>query len=133
MQEQLAKTFPEHKFIGEESYAAGERPELTDEPTWIIDPIDGACDLRRATRIISIGGLVTSQVQLISCMYVHISGTVNLQLRYYNLCTNCKHTRASTSYASLSDSASTRSQRSALSTTPSWTSSTTLLLDRARS
>lgn len=29
------------RFIGEESVAAGERLELTDLPTWIIDPIDG--------------------------------------------------------------------------------------------
>lgn len=28
-------------FIGEESVAAGERSVLTDNPTWIIDPIDG--------------------------------------------------------------------------------------------
>lgn len=28
-------------FIGEESVAAGEKSVLTDNPTWIIDPIDG--------------------------------------------------------------------------------------------
>lgn len=28
-------------FIGEESVAAGEGSVLTDNPTWIIDPIDG--------------------------------------------------------------------------------------------
>ena len=28
-------------FIGEESVAAGEKCNLTDNPTWIIDPIDG--------------------------------------------------------------------------------------------
>uniref|UniRef100_A0A667YS60 Inositol-phosphate phosphatase n=1 Tax=Myripristis murdjan TaxID=586833 RepID=A0A667YS60_9TELE len=33
--------YPQHKFIGEESVAAGERLELSDSPTWIIDPIDG--------------------------------------------------------------------------------------------
>ena len=30
-----------YRFIGEESYAGGERPDLTDAPTWIVDPIDG--------------------------------------------------------------------------------------------
>lgn len=29
------------RFIGEESVAAGEACDLTDCPTWIIDPIDG--------------------------------------------------------------------------------------------
>ncbi|XP_072220430.1 inositol monophosphatase 1-like [Leuresthes tenuis] len=37
----IRKQFPQHRFIGEESVAAGERVQLTDCPTWIIDPIDG--------------------------------------------------------------------------------------------
>ncbi|KAI9637081.1 uncharacterized protein MKK02DRAFT_34123 [Dioszegia hungarica] len=34
----ISEAYPEHKFIGEETYA-GEK--ITDAPTWIIDPIDG--------------------------------------------------------------------------------------------
>ena len=38
----LKETFPHHAYIGEEDTAAsGQAPELTDEPTWMIDPIDG--------------------------------------------------------------------------------------------
>ncbi|XP_036940817.1 inositol monophosphatase 1-like [Acanthopagrus latus] len=37
----IRNRYPQHRFIGEESVAAGERLELTDSPTWIIDPIDG--------------------------------------------------------------------------------------------
>lgn len=37
----LREKYPNHKFIGEESVAAGIKSELTDDPTWIIDPIDG--------------------------------------------------------------------------------------------
>ncbi|XP_039964137.1 inositol monophosphatase 2-like [Bactrocera tryoni] len=38
----LQTAFPESKFIGEESASeSGKLPELTDAPTWIIDPIDG--------------------------------------------------------------------------------------------
>lgn len=38
----LTKRFPTHKFIGEESNAQlGELAHLSDDPTWIIDPIDG--------------------------------------------------------------------------------------------
>lgn len=37
----LADKFPEYRFIGEESTAGGEKCELTDSPTWVIDPIDG--------------------------------------------------------------------------------------------
>jgi myo-inositol-1(or 4)-monophosphatase len=37
----LKKFFKNHKFIGEESAADGQKTVLTDDPTWIIDPIDG--------------------------------------------------------------------------------------------
>ncbi|XP_023939019.1 inositol monophosphatase 1 [Bicyclus anynana] len=37
----LSTRFPSHKFIGEESVADGAKCVLTDDPTWIIDPIDG--------------------------------------------------------------------------------------------
>ena len=37
----LSDKFPDTKFIGEESVAAGSGCVLTGEPTWVIDPIDG--------------------------------------------------------------------------------------------
>uniref|UniRef100_A0A8C5USM0 Inositol-1-monophosphatase n=2 Tax=Microcebus murinus TaxID=30608 RepID=A0A8C5USM0_MICMU len=37
----IKEKYPSHSFIGEESVAAGEKCVLTDNPTWIIDPIDG--------------------------------------------------------------------------------------------
>ncbi|TWW70775.1 Inositol monophosphatase 1 [Takifugu flavidus] len=37
----IKEKFPTHSFIGEESVAAGAPSVLTDNPTWIIDPIDG--------------------------------------------------------------------------------------------
>lgn len=37
----IAKSFPTHDIIGEESTGTGEVKTLTDRPTWIIDPIDG--------------------------------------------------------------------------------------------
>ncbi|CAB5361468.1 unnamed protein product [Rhizophagus irregularis] len=37
----LNSKFPDHKFVGEETAAAGNHHGLTDEPTWIVDPIDG--------------------------------------------------------------------------------------------
>ncbi|KAF7273584.1 hypothetical protein GWI33_013692 [Rhynchophorus ferrugineus] len=39
--EGLSMAFPDHKFIGEESVAGGLQCNLTDAPTWIIDPVDG--------------------------------------------------------------------------------------------
>ncbi|BGP44091.1 hypothetical protein JCM10450v2_008308 [Rhodotorula kratochvilovae] len=39
----IRERYPDHKIIGEESYSAGEEKRflLTDDPTWIIDPLDG--------------------------------------------------------------------------------------------
>lgn len=37
----ILSKYPDHKFIGEETTASGKKAELTDAPTWIIDPIDG--------------------------------------------------------------------------------------------
>ncbi|XP_076935049.1 inositol-phosphate phosphatase-like [Bidens hawaiensis] len=37
----LKQHFPRHKFVGEETTAADGVSELTDEPTWIVDPVDG--------------------------------------------------------------------------------------------
>lgn len=37
----IKEKYPSRSFIGEESVAAGEKSVLTDNPTWIIDPIDG--------------------------------------------------------------------------------------------
>jgi len=39
--EGLSHSFPDHKFIGEESVSSGDQGTLTDAPTWIIDPVDG--------------------------------------------------------------------------------------------
>ncbi|XP_060535188.1 inositol monophosphatase 1 [Cylas formicarius] len=37
----LTKHFPDHQFIGEETISSGAQCNLTDAPTWIIDPVDG--------------------------------------------------------------------------------------------
>lgn len=39
--ETIKTAYPNHEFIGEESVAGGLKCNLTDAPTWIIDPIDG--------------------------------------------------------------------------------------------
>lgn len=39
IKDEISGHYPEHKFIGEESFAGGERVDLTDAPTWIVDPI----------------------------------------------------------------------------------------------
>ncbi|KAG8898042.1 hypothetical protein FRC01_011052, partial [Tulasnella sp. 417] len=41
VQNAVKEKYPDFGFIGEESYSKGLRPELTDDPTFCVDPIDG--------------------------------------------------------------------------------------------
>lgn len=41
VKQEISSKFPSHAFIGEESWAAGEEGVIGEEPTWIVDPIDG--------------------------------------------------------------------------------------------
>ncbi|KAL5022276.1 hypothetical protein ScPMuIL_001431 [Solemya velum] len=58
--------FPEHKFIGEETVAKGEKCELTDAPTWIIDPVDGTTNfVHRIPEVcISIGLTINKEMEV---------------------------------------------------------------------
>ncbi|KAM9198020.1 inositol monophosphatase 1 isoform 3-T5 [Dugong dugon] len=57
--------YPSHSFIGEESVAAGEKSILTDNPTWIIDPIDGTTNFvhRFPFVAVSIGFVVNKKME----------------------------------------------------------------------
>ncbi|VDK43797.1 unnamed protein product [Anisakis simplex] len=50
----LKSAFPDHKFIGEESVAGGQKFEYSDAPTWIIDPIDGTTNFVHRIPMIAI-------------------------------------------------------------------------------
>ncbi|XP_041103121.1 inositol monophosphatase 1-like isoform X2 [Polyodon spathula] len=69
----IREKFPTHSFIGEESVAAGESSVLTDNPTWIIDPIDGTTNFvhRFPFVAVSIGFAVKKELEfgvVYSCM-----------------------------------------------------------------
>ncbi|KAM3603987.1 uncharacterized protein V6R79_004937 [Siganus canaliculatus] len=61
----VKEKFPTHRFIGEESVAAGEACVLTDDPTWIIDPIDGTTNFVHGFPFVavSIGFTINKQVE----------------------------------------------------------------------
>ncbi|KAM4605069.1 inositol monophosphatase 1-like [Polymixia lowei] len=69
----VREKFPTHRFIGEESVAAGEACVLTDSPTWIIDPVDGTTNFVHGFPFVavSIGFVVNKQLEVgvvYSCM-----------------------------------------------------------------
>jgi myo-inositol-1(or 4)-monophosphatase len=61
----IKQQYPTHKFIGEESTA--EKVLLDDDPTWIIDPVDGTTNFvhRFPYCSISIGFFVDKKVNKI--------------------------------------------------------------------
>lgn len=62
----LKDRFPDHKFIGEESASVSKSIVLTDDPTWVIDPIDGTMNFvhRFPYSAICIGLLINKQVEI---------------------------------------------------------------------
>ncbi|XP_060249524.1 inositol monophosphatase 1 isoform X2 [Ovis aries] len=61
----IKEKYPSHSFIGEESVAAGEKSILTDNPTWIIDPIDGTTNFVHGFPFVavSIGFVVNKKME----------------------------------------------------------------------
>lgn len=58
------------RFIGEESTAAGARIELTNSPTWIIDPIDGTLNFVHGYPVVSISvALLVDKVTELGVVY----------------------------------------------------------------
>lgn len=58
------------RFIGEESSAEGHKITLTDDPTWIIDPIDGTMNFVHGYPNICISiGLLVNKVTEIGIIY----------------------------------------------------------------
>ncbi|GAA5993013.1 hypothetical protein JCM11641_007924 [Rhodosporidiobolus odoratus] len=70
IKERIAQTYPDFKFIGEESFAGGERVELTDEPTFIVDPIDGTTNFVHGLDFVCCSiGFTYKQIPVIGVIY----------------------------------------------------------------
>uniref|UniRef100_A0A1B6MNZ2 Inositol-1-monophosphatase n=1 Tax=Graphocephala atropunctata TaxID=36148 RepID=A0A1B6MNZ2_9HEMI len=63
---EISAKFPDHKFIGEETTDDGEKMQLTDSPTWVIDPIDGTMNFVHGYPYvcISVALLVNKETQM---------------------------------------------------------------------
>ncbi|WCJ28154.1 Inositol monophosphatase family protein [Euphorbia peplus] len=66
----LKQQFPTHKFIGEETTAANGVTELTDEPTWIVDPLDGTTNFVHGFPFVCVSiGLTIGKVPTVGVVY----------------------------------------------------------------
>ncbi|CAD5176856.1 inositol monophosphatase 3-like [Musa acuminata AAA Group] len=71
----LKKHYPDHKFIGEETSAAFGTAELTDEPTWIVDPLDGTTNFVHGFPFVCVSiGLAIGKVPTVGVVYNPIIG-----------------------------------------------------------
>ncbi|KAK8850578.1 hypothetical protein IAR55_004497 [Kwoniella newhampshirensis] len=65
--EKISEAYPEHKFIGEESY---EGQQITDEPTWIGIPIDGTTNFVHGFPMVCTSiGLAVKGVPVVGVIY----------------------------------------------------------------
>ncbi|KAF7303138.1 Inositol-1-monophosphatase [Mycena kentingensis (nom. inval.)] len=70
VQQELSAKYPSFKFIGEESYSAGHRPPLTDEPTFCVDPIDGTTNFVHSFPYVCISlGLIHNKRPVLGVIY----------------------------------------------------------------
>ncbi|KAI0652714.1 hypothetical protein C8Q79DRAFT_939044 [Trametes meyenii] len=67
---ELSAQYPSFKFIGEESYAAGARTNLTDEPTFCVDPIDGTTNFVHGFPAVCVSiGLIAGRRPVLGVLY----------------------------------------------------------------
>ncbi|RRT69877.1 hypothetical protein B296_00028229 [Ensete ventricosum] len=83
----LKKHYPDHEFIGEETSAAFGTAELTDEPTWIVDPLDGTTNFVHGFPFVCVSiGLAIGKVPTVGVVYNPIVGEVSV---YWSSWTRC--------------------------------------------
>ncbi|KAK7114447.1 inositol monophosphatase 1-like [Littorina saxatilis] len=70
----LKEKYPSHKFIGEETTAeTGEKLQLTDDPTWIIDPIDGTTNFVHSIPEVCFSlGITVNKEPIIGVVYLPV-------------------------------------------------------------
>ena len=79
----LAKAFPDHAIIGEESTGTGSIPRLTSsKPTWIIDPIDGTTNFASGLPLTCVSiGLCVDGEPTIAVIYAPMTEEVFLAVK----------------------------------------------------
>ncbi|KAG5320879.1 IMPA1 monophosphatase, partial [Acromyrmex heyeri] len=66
----ISSRYPDHRFIGEESTSSEQKIELTNAPTWIIDPIDGTMNFVHGLPYICISvALLINKITEIGIVY----------------------------------------------------------------
>lgn len=70
--EKIKKEYPSHKFIGEETYSSSGQTAsiLDDDPTWIVDPIDGTTNFIHGFPFVAVSiGFTINQVPTVGVIF----------------------------------------------------------------
>lgn len=74
---EIKRQYPSHKFIGEESWAAGQQNQLEDAPSWIVDPIDGTTNFVTGFPFVAISiGITYKSKAVIGVVYAPFLDTL---------------------------------------------------------
>lgn len=69
----IKTSFPDHAFIGEEESSVNGTSELTSQPTWIIDPVDGTTNFVHKIPFICVCiGLAIDQKVCTACRFLFV-------------------------------------------------------------
>lgn len=101
----LRSKFPSHSFIGEESVSEGSlQCKLTDNPTWIVDPIDGTMNFvhMNTTVAVSIGLVIKKQTE-VGVVYAPMRDQMFYSVRGEGSYLNGKKLRVNTAATDLSE------------------------------
>lgn len=104
LMKEIHNIYPDHKFIGEEETATkgGKTSDLTDAPTWIIDPIDGTSNFIKKLphTCVSIGLAINKEIVLgivnnpiLSEIYTAKKGQGAFLNGKSIKCSDCRHTK----------------------------------------
>ncbi|PWN20467.1 inositol monophosphatase [Microstroma glucosiphilum] len=105
--EEIQKRYPGHALLAEETYAAGgsKRFGLTDEATWIVDPLDGTVNFLHLFPFVCVSiGFTINKVPVVGAIYAPMLGGLDPRASGGTLWSSCQGRGAYQSYPSTTDS-----------------------------
>ncbi|GJP49974.1 hypothetical protein CLOM_g9131 [Closterium sp. NIES-68] len=92
----ISAAFPSHKFIGEEASAVGGTAGLTDDPTWMVDPLDGTTNFVHRYPFVCVSiGLAVSKSVVVGVVFNPILNEMFTAMRGHGAMLNDQPIRAS--------------------------------------
>lgn len=104
--DEIRARYPRHALLAEETYAAGgsKRFGLTDEPTWVVDPLDGTVNFLHLFPFVCVSiGFTVGKVPVVGAIYAPMLGGLDPRASGGTLWSSCQGRGAYQSYPSTTD------------------------------